>query len=178
MVRLYEELPQVAGGHGYRIFSGTSEVYDDVGARGLMQLMPATGRTLAAWQADRAGGIAAHVDLMPLIVLPERTGLNARIDARLAAMFDGGAIEEVGALTARSDVDPAAAVRRAIGVREIEALLAGTMSRDAALAEARAATRRYAKRQYTWFRHQPPKNWPRVEDLPLDRLEYYFNLTP
>ncbi len=143
-----------------------------------LEVVRATGRTLAAWQADRVDGIGDRVDLAPLIVLPDRTGLNQRIDARLAAMFDEGAIEEVAALLARDDVPQDAPVRRAIGVPEIAAYLAGTIDRATALDNARAATRRYAKRQYTWFRHQPPGDWPRVTDLPIDRLEYYFKLWP
>lgn len=141
-----------------------------------LEVVRSTGRPLTAWQADRVGGIGHRVTLAPLIVLPERGGLNSRIDARLAAMFDEGAIDEVAALVARDDVAPNAPVRRAIGVQEIAAMLAGTIDRDAALAAARTATRRYAKRQYTWFRHQPPGEWPRATDLPVARLEYYFNL--
>lgn len=143
-----------------------------------LEVVRSTGRTLAAWQSARAGGIANDVALAPLVLLPDRASLSERIDARLATMFDTGAIEEVATLIGRDDVPPAAPVTRAIGVREITALLAGTIDRDAALAEACAATRRYAKRQYTWFRHQTPENWPRVSDLPLDRLEYYFNIWP
>jgi len=57
-------------------------------------------------------------------------------------------------------------VMRAIGVRDIAALLAGEQEYDEALANAQLATRRYAKRQYTWFRNQPPADWTRVETTP------------
>jgi tRNA dimethylallyltransferase len=56
---------------------------------------------------------------------------------------------------------------RAIGVREIAALLRGELSRGAALAAGRTATRQYAKRQYTWFSRQPPADWPRLAE-PID----------
>jgi tRNA dimethylallyltransferase len=56
---------------------------------------------------------------------------------------------------------------RAIGVAEIAAFLRGEAQREQALERGRAATRQYAKRQYTWFRHQPPAHWPRFE-APLD----------
>jgi tRNA dimethylallyltransferase len=56
---------------------------------------------------------------------------------------------------------------RAIGVREIAAFLGGVISRDEALEAGRRATRRYAKRQYTWFAHQSPADWPRWTQ-PLD----------
>jgi len=59
---------------------------------------------------------------------------------------------------------------RAIGVAEIAALLAGEIDRETAIRRAQAATRQYAKRQYTWFAHQPPPNWPR-ETSQLDNTE-------
>ena len=52
---------------------------------------------------------------------------------------------------------------RAIGVREIAGWLRGEYSREDAIAKGQQATRNYAKRQYTWLRHQPPEDWPRVE---------------
>ena len=74
--------------------------------------------------------------------------------------------DEVERLLARG-LSPALPVMRAIGVPEIAAMLTGRLSRDEALAAGQQATRRYAKRQYTWFRHQPPESWPRFE-RPLD----------
>ncbi len=61
-------------------------------------------------------------------------------------------------------LDPSLPVMRAIGVREIAAYLRGDFSRDEAIAAGQQATRRYAKRQYTWFAHQPPPEWPRFHD--------------
>jgi tRNA dimethylallyltransferase len=128
-----------------------------------LEVVRSTGRTLAEWQRDRAGGIGDAVDLAPEILLPDRDLLATRCDARLAAMFREGAIEEVRALLCRSDVPEDAPVRRAIGVPEIAAMLAGTIRPDEALARAQLATRRYAKRQYTWFRNQPPPDWRRLD---------------
>ena len=51
---------------------------------------------------------------------------------------------------------------RAIGVPEIAGWLRGEWARDEVLARVRQATRNYAKRQYTWFRRQPPEDWPRI----------------
>jgi tRNA dimethylallyltransferase len=60
---------------------------------------------------------------------------------------------------------------RAIGVRDIAAYLRGEATLDEAIVAAQQATRRYAKRQYTWFAHQPPPHWPRFrEALNIDRL--------
>jgi len=142
------------------------------------EVVRSPGRSLAAWQAERSGGIGDTVTLAPLIVLPDRDLLNGRIEARLDAMFDGGAGEEVAALLARSDVDASAPVRRAIGVEGIAAMLAGELSRDQAMARSALATRRYAKRQYTWFRHQPPADWPRIDNSDTINLEYYFKTEP
>ena len=127
-----------------------------------LEVVRATGRTLAAWQAERVGGIGAEVALAATVLLPDRAWLTQRCDQRLAAMFDAGAVEEVRALLARSDVPAAAPVLRAIGVAEISNWLAGRIDRATALEHAQAATRQYAKRQYTWFRNQPPPSWSRV----------------
>ena len=124
-----------------------------------LEVVRSTGRPLSAWQAERRGGIGSRVTLRPLVLLPDRATLMARCDARLVRMFDDGAIEEVAALLAREDVPADAPVRRAIGVPEITAMLAGEITRATALDRARLATRRYAKRQYTWFRHQLPADW-------------------
>ncbi|HCB75411.1 MAG TPA: tRNA (adenosine(37)-N6)-dimethylallyltransferase MiaA [Sphingomonas bacterium] len=140
-----------------------------------LEVVRSTGRALKAWQAAREGGIADHVTLAPLILLPDREWLFARCDARLAAMFDEGGIEEVRALLARTEVPNDASVRRAIGVPEIAAMLAGQIDREEALDHARLSTRQYAKRQYTWFRNQPPADWPRETKTPPTELLDYFS---
>jgi tRNA dimethylallyltransferase len=81
-------------------------------------------------------------------------------------MLSDGAVEEVRRLLARN-LDPALPAMRAIGVREIAAMLHGECSREEAFAAGAQATRNYAKRQYTWFAHQPPPEWTRFSD-PLD----------
>ena len=135
-----------------------------------LEVVRSTGRTLAAWQAERIGGIGAAVRLVPLILLPPRDWLRARCDARFLEMMAPGphpsspesvsAVDEVRALLARH-LDPGLPAMRAIGVAEIAALLAGEIDRETAIRRAQAATRQYAKRQYTWFAHQPPPEWPR-----------------
>ncbi len=137
-----------------------------------LEVVRSTGRPLAAWQQERRGGIAHRVALSPVILLPDRATLFARCDRRLAAMFDAGAVQEVAGLLSREDVPADAPVRRAIGVAEIAAMLAGGLSRDEALAGAQLATRRYAKRQYTWFRHQPPADWLRCDAA---NSQFYFS---
>ena len=125
-----------------------------------LEVVLSTGRTLAQWQEQREGGIGRLVELRPLILLPPRDWLYLRCDERFAAMFESGAVDEVQRLLARK-LDPRLPAMRGIGVREISAFLAGETSRDEAIAAGQQATRRYAKRQYTWFAHQPPAEWPR-----------------
>ncbi|MBB3033010.1 tRNA (adenosine(37)-N6)-dimethylallyltransferase MiaA [Alteriqipengyuania lutimaris] len=127
-----------------------------------LEVVRATGLTLGAWQRRKEGGIGDAVALSPLILLPDRDWLYARCDTRFEAMMDEGAVTEVEALLAR-DLDPDLPVMRAIGVREIAGWLRGEWSREEAIAKGRQATRNYAKRQYTWFRRQPPEDWPRVD---------------
>lgn len=126
-----------------------------------LEVKRSTGVTLGDWQMAKAGGIAEEVTLHPLIVEPERQWLYDRCDARFEAMLDQGAIAEVEALLARG-LDPDLPVMRAIGVPEIAAWLAGEIEADAVIAAGSQATRNYAKRQFTWFRRQPPAEWPRV----------------
>jgi tRNA dimethylallyltransferase len=125
-----------------------------------LEVMLATGRTLAEWQKERVGGIGAEVELRPLILLPPREWLYQRCDQRFVHMFDDGAVDEVTRLLSRK-LNPNLPAMRAIGVREITAYLSGDLTREQAIAAGQQATRRYAKRQYTWFTHQPPAEWPR-----------------
>lgn len=129
-----------------------------------LEVVQSTGRPLADWQAAREGGIAGDIALTPMILLPPRDWLRTRCDTRLEAMFAGGAIDEAAALLARH-LDPDLPAMRAIGVPQIARHLAGEIDRAGALDLAQAATRQYAKRQFTWFRHQPPADWPRHEAL-------------
>lgn len=126
-----------------------------------LEVVRSTGQPLAKWQAERIGGIAEQVDLHPLILLPPRDGLYERCDQRFALMLQHGAIDEVRLLLSRN-LDPNLPVMRAIGVPEIAGFLAGEFDRDEAEKRGAQATRNYAKRQYTWFRNQPPHNWPRL----------------
>jgi tRNA dimethylallyltransferase len=131
-----------------------------------LEVVSSTGRTLAEWQCRREGGLADRIALKPLVLLPPREWLYARCDLRFTKMMEHGAIEEVKALLDRK-LDPDLPVMRAIGVREIAALVRGDATREQTLAAGQQATRRYAKRQYTWFSHQPPESWPRFTQ-PLD----------
>jgi tRNA dimethylallyltransferase len=127
-----------------------------------LEVVLSTGRTLGDWQAYREGGVRQSVGLRPLTLLPPREWLYARCDDRFATMVENGAVEEVKRLLARK-LDAALPVMRAIGVRQIAAMLCGDISWEQMMAAGRQATRRYAKRQYTWFAHQPAE-WPRFTE--------------
>lgn len=127
-----------------------------------LEVVRSTGQPIARWQARRVGGIGDKVRLVPIVLLPPREWLFARCDARFDAMLAGGGKEEVAALIARG-LDPDLPVMRAIGVREIAAMLARPSDAERCIAEAKIATRQYAKRQFTWFRNQPPADWDRIE---------------
>ncbi len=129
-----------------------------------LEVIRSTRRSMIEWQHELAGGIGDAVTLHPAILLPPRAVLYPRCDARFAAMLAGGAIEEVQALLARG-LDPSLPVMRAIGVAEVSAYLAGTATLADTEMRGAQATRNYAKRQYTWLRHQPPAVWPRIEQI-------------
>ncbi|UTW53722.1 tRNA (adenosine(37)-N6)-dimethylallyltransferase MiaA [bacterium SCSIO 12827] len=125
-------------------------------------VVQATGRTLADWQNEAPTGPAVAGQFTTILVLPPRDALYAACDARFRAMLDAGAMDEVRALLARG-LDPSLPALRAVGVRELGAVIEGEMTLDQAADKARQATRNYAKRQFTWFRHQL------APDLTLDR---------
>jgi len=131
-----------------------------------LEVVRSTGRPLADWQEQRSGGIAAEVDLVPLVLLPPRDWLYERCDRRFEGMMSDEGLDEVASLLARG-LNPMLPALRAIGVREIAAFLGGELGRAEALDAGRTATRQYAKRQYTWFSRQPPVHWPRFAE-PLD----------
>ncbi|UYY58651.1 tRNA (adenosine(37)-N6)-dimethylallyltransferase MiaA [Sphingomonas sp. S2-65] len=138
-----------------------------------LEVVRATGKPLAAWQSDRVGGIAGEIRLAPLVLLPDRDWLGARIDYRFRLMVDQGR-EEAAALLARTDVPHDAPILRAIGVPEMRALLAGEIDADQAVAQGALASRQYAKRQYTWFRRQPPPDWRRENETETNKLMATF----
>ncbi|RYD55267.1 MAG: tRNA (adenosine(37)-N6)-dimethylallyltransferase MiaA [Sphingomonadales bacterium] len=138
-----------------------------------LEVVRATGRALHQWQAERMGGIGAEIDLTALILLPDREWLGARIDRRFA-MMAGVARGEVAALLGRTDIPADAPILRAIGVAELGQVLRGEVDPEQAAAAGALATRQYAKRQYTWFRRQPPPEWQRSEATETNELLSYF----
>jgi tRNA dimethylallyltransferase len=116
------------------------------------EVVTATGRSLAAWQAD------PPIDPLPaslftLLVMPPRQSLYAACEQRFAAMVKQGAVDEVSNLLSLA-LDPSLPVMKALGVAELARHLEGRLDLRAAVSHAQQATRQYAKRQTTWFRHQ------------------------
>ncbi len=135
----------------------------------------ATANGSDVWQDEKTGGIGETIELHPLILLPQREWLYQRCDLRFELMLERGAIAEVEALLARN-LSPELPVMRAIGVQEIAAMLRGEMTRDEAVAAGQQATRNYAKRQYTWFRRQPPEDWETIETNNIEIEETFVSL--
>ncbi|PZU90135.1 MAG: tRNA (adenosine(37)-N6)-dimethylallyltransferase MiaA [Chelatococcus sp.] len=133
-----------------------------------LEVILATGRSLADFQGERVPGVLSGVPLLRLFVDPGREAVRARIDARFHAMMEQGALDEVARLRERR-LDPLLPVMRAHGVPGLIAHLDGLIPLDEAVARGQADTRAYAKRQVTWFRHQMP-DWEAVR--PEEAMEF------
>lgn len=118
-----------------------------------LEVIDATGRSLAAWQAQASRGPLEAEDTLLIALSPERAWLRERIALRLDAMAADGAVAEAARLDARG-LDPALPAMKALGVRPFAAHARGEMSLDEALERTRLDTGRYAKRQSTWFRNR------------------------
>lgn len=120
-----------------------------------LEVFRATGRPLAAFQDARQPPLLAPGTWRGVFLAVERDALYARINRRFEAMMAAGALDEAAALGARG-LDPALPAMRAHGAPGLLAHLRGEMSLEEAVAKGQADTRHYAKRQYTWARHQLP----------------------
>jgi tRNA dimethylallyltransferase len=118
-----------------------------------LEVLAATGRSLTAFRGQRKPGPLAQSERAAFFLAPDRAELGRRIDARFRAMIEAGVLDEVWALAARR-LDPELPVMRAHGVPWLIRHLAGEITLEEAAVEAQADTRRYAKRQFTFFRHQ------------------------
>ncbi len=127
-----------------------------------LEVVRSTGRPLANWQKEQIGGIGDQFSVTGALLLPPRDWLYARCDERFIAMAGDEGKAEVRALLARN-LDPDLPVMRAIGVREVAALLDDPDQAAEHIGAGQQATRNYAKRQYTWFRNQPPPDWERIQ---------------
>ncbi|TAH64656.1 MAG: tRNA (adenosine(37)-N6)-dimethylallyltransferase MiaA [Rhodopseudomonas palustris] len=132
-------------------------VADRVRVARALEVLEGTGKPLAAWHGEALPPLLpVHEVGAALFLAPERSALYARIDARFAAMLEAGALDEVAALRARR-LDPLLPAMKAHGVPALIRHLDGELSLSEAAAIGCADTRHYAKRQFTWFRHQLPE---------------------
>jgi tRNA dimethylallyltransferase len=130
------------------------------------EVFQATGRALSQWQAEPRQGPPPDLRFRTILLDPPRQALYEAIDRRVEAMVTAGAIDELAALAGLDRLLP---LMKAVGVAELLAYRSGESDLATAIAQAQQATRRYAKRQTTWFRHQI------MADLRLNEQDYYQN---
>jgi tRNA dimethylallyltransferase len=118
-----------------------------------LEVIEATGRPLADWHGEGSKPLINPAQAIKVFLSPDRDELRRRINARLDVMLAAGALEEVRALDARG-LDPLLPAMKAHGVPWLRRHLHGEISLAEAAEGAKSDTRRYAKRQLTWFRHQ------------------------
>jgi tRNA dimethylallyltransferase len=129
-----------------------------------LEVVEATGRSLLDWHQEGQPPLLPKDSFRAVFLAPERDELYARIDARFDAMLGMGALKEVERLAARS-LDPLLPAMKAHGVPALIQHLRGELGLEEAAIIGRADTRHYAKRQFTWFRHQLPEfEWVKPEE--------------
>ena len=120
-----------------------------------LEVLEATGRSLADWHRDGMPAMLDPSEALMVFLDVDRGELRRRIDARFDTMLAQGALEEVRRLAARS-LDPMLPAMKAHGVPWLRRHLTGEITLAEAAEGGKADTRRYTKRQATWFRHQMP----------------------
>ena len=134
-----------------------------------LEVVLATGRSLSDWHRE---GMAPALDAdgaVKIFLDADRAELYRRIDARFEAMLECGALEEVRALSRRG-LDASLPAMKAHGVPWLLRSLRGEIDLATAAEEGKRDTRRYTKRQATWFRHQLP-DWTWVApDMALEEI--------
>ncbi len=126
------------------------------------EVFEATGRPLASWQQEAGAPVLAGLKLAKFVLDVPRYELRERIRLRFLKMLEAGARAEAAALKGLDPVLPAA---KLLGLRELWALEEGAMTEADAVTAAVTATRQFAKRQLTWFRHRMGDwIWVEVDD--------------
>ena len=126
-----------------------------------LEVVVATGRSLSDWHREGMPAIVDASRAIKVFLSPDRVQLQRRIETRFTAMLAAGALDEVRSLAARG-LDPALPAMKAHGVPWLIRHLAGEITLAEAAEGGKRDTRRYTKRQATWFRHQLPE-WRWVE---------------
>jgi tRNA dimethylallyltransferase len=123
-----------------------------------LEVVLATGRSLGDWHRDGLAPVLDPTRCLGIFLDPDRAAVKRRIDARFDAMLAAGALEEVRSLDARG-LDPALPAMKAHGVPWLRRHLHGDISLEEAAEGGKRDTRRYTRRQATWFRNQLPGWW-------------------
>lgn len=126
-----------------------------------LEVHDATGKALSVWQGETSTPLVNRKSSTCIVLEPERSFIVDRIERRFDSMVDEGALDEVRALLAL-DLAASLPAMKAIGVPELAAYLRHECTLDEAVTKAKTATRRYSKRQATWFRHQLDDQWWRL----------------
>jgi len=160
---LYAELSERDGATARRLMPG-----DRARITRALEVVLATGRSLTDWHRE---GMTPALDpqlAVKVFLDVDRAELYRRIDARFEAMLRAGALDEVRALASRR-LDPALPAMKAHGVPWLIRHINGEIDLAAAVEAAKRDTRRYTKRQATWFRHQLPDwTWIAPETAPRE----------
>jgi tRNA dimethylallyltransferase len=156
-VGFHEELARLDPAGAERLFSGDRQRLVRA-----YEVVRATGIPLAAWQRRRHP--LSPYRFSTILLLPPREALYATCDSRFVKMIAAGAVGEAAALDRRG-LDPDLPAMKAVGVPQLLGYLYGEMPLEAAIAAAQRATRQYAKRQTTWFRHQTAPDLTFVEQF-------------
>ena len=138
-----------------------------------LEVLEATGRPLAEWQALPPDGPPPGMRFRVAVIAPPRAQVYARCDRRLQQMVVQGALEEVRRLGARN-LDPALPAMKALGVPDFLAYLRGEIDLKSALAAAQKSTRHYAKRQFVWVNHHFITDFSLSEQFSEKERPYFF----
>jgi tRNA dimethylallyltransferase len=160
---LYAELSERDGATARRLMPG-----DRARITRALEVVLATGRSLTDWHRE---GMTPALDpqlAVKVFLDVDRAELYRRIDTRFDAMLVAGALDEVRALASRR-LDPALPAMKAHGVPWLIRHINGEIDLAAAVEAAKRDTRRYTKRQATWFRHQLPDwTWIAPDTVPRE----------
>ena len=164
--QLRQETAELLEGEGIEALRQTAERLDPIATarvlghdpqrlQRIVNVARGTGQALSTWQAGTHALIPTRFARF-CVLTPPREKLYARINARYDQMLRAGGLEEAKAVFALN-YDNSLPLMKAIGLRQLQRFFHGAGSLDEAVEDAKRESRRFAKRQMTWFRNQPPK---------------------